>query len=80
MPRIKLTATSVPLLKTDRTQVCVYRRSLPPIPSEACHPDRSKAATCRSVATRGLQCYSEPVVFVNVALRFRMDSPLRLIL
>ena len=48
--------------------------------SEACHPNRSKAATHRSVATRGLHCYSEPVVLVNLTWRFRMDSPLRLIL
>jgi hypothetical protein len=59
---------------------CVNRRSLPPVPCEACHPDRSKAATHRSVATRGLHCYSEPVVLVNLAWRFRIESPLRLIL
>ena len=33
--------------------MCVNRRSLPPIPFEACQPNRSKAATRWSIATRG---------------------------
>jgi len=32
---------------------CVYRRSLPPVPREGCHSNRTKAAAHRSVATRG---------------------------
>ncbi|WP_413540276.1 IS66 family insertion sequence element accessory protein TnpA [Marinobacter sp. ELB17] len=39
-----------------------------------------KVATHRRDATRGFHCYSEAVVPVNFACRFRMDSPLRLIL
>ena len=66
--------------KHRNKRICVNHRSLPPIPFEACHPDRSKAATRWSIATRGLHCYSEPVAPVNFAWRFRMDSPLRLIL
>ena len=68
------------LLSIAVASACVNRRSLPPIPREACHPNRGKAATHRSVATRGLHCYSEPVVLVDFAWRFRMDSPFRFIL
>jgi len=32
---------------------CVYQRSLPPIPRECCHPDRTKLPPTRSVATQG---------------------------
>ena len=46
---------------------CVNRRSLPPIPSEACQPNRSKAATRWSMATRSLHCYSERAASVNFA-------------
>ena len=60
--------------------VCVNRRSLPSIPSEGCQPNRSKAATRWVISTQGLHCYSERAVPVNFAWRFRMDSPLRLIL
>ena len=64
--------------RASRRGACVNRRSLPPIPSEARQPNRSKAATRPGMATRILHCYSEQAAPVNFAWRFRLDSPLSL--
>ena len=50
---------------------CIFQRSLPPKPREACHLNQSKAATYRSVATQGVfYFYSLSVLIVNLIFVF----------
>ena len=52
-------------------QYCIFQRSLPPKPREACHLNQGKAATYRSAATQGVfYFYSLSVLIVNLIFVF----------